>query len=272
MIDDIGNNDEIIAYLRQTMSEPERQAFEKRLSEESQLREELEEIRELDTGLRWLAETTGDHPDSILLAEYAEDPDSLSDQSRREIETHLVKCPDCREEVDLSKLALSRALGRTQTAKEPVWKRLVDRLVIRPVVLRPVYALAATLLLVAVGFFAGGGLQQPGEVTQMFTLVDSGVRGAADVNVVSIRESTEVVELEFSEPVRLDRVYDFELYDINGRLLLAAPGNLARKPFVFEIPASYLDAGEHTLKVIEKDVNGNVHHKSSIPFEVVIER
>ena len=84
-----------------------------------------------------------------------------------------------------------------------------------------------------------------------FEVVESGVRGGDSGNHLSIPENTSVVTLEFVLPVLSDRKYNFELYDPSGVMILSRTNVAAQKVFAWPIPASYLEDGDYTMKVVE---------------------
>ena len=264
MNDYTDNADEILAYLRNTMDSGQRQTFETRLQSEPELRQEMREIAEMDVGLQILAQVDADHADSLLLAEYAENRSRLPKDKLAKLEGHLLTCTSCRDELELCREALGHRTVARRVATASIWQRLRDWIFVRPLQLKPAYALATMVLLLAVGFFVGRGPESTLSL-QQYSLVASNDRGAGIDNIVTLTDEVSLVELRFVEPVRQDCIYDFELYDSNNSLIHSKLGNEPEKVFAWFLPSYYLVPGDYSLHVIERDDQGR---ETTIPSRI----
>ncbi|MBW1804361.1 MAG: hypothetical protein JRJ85_26965, partial [Deltaproteobacteria bacterium] len=147
------DNELIINYLKNNL-EPEVKAdLEKRLAEDKDFRQEFKNTASLYIGVQAYAKAQTAGIDSFSLAEYAEDPDLLDSETRREIKTQLKKSPQLVDELEF--------LRKSNIDPNSFWDKLkaffakIMDLLLKPAFqFRPAYTFIVILLIAIPTFFA----------------------------------------------------------------------------------------------------------------------
>ncbi len=255
----------IPAYLAGTINDEDRLKLEAALQKYPELRDELEELKEISAGLTLLEEISTGHISPELLAIYAVEPGTLTKDDRKNIEEHIVTCDSCREELIICKESLP---GQEPTSQENPLTSFFNWLLFGHATLRPIYGLAVLLIIVApVVYFS---LQQPSELRQAtYEIVPSGARALPTENKIEITDDHKIVRFEFVVPVLPNRTYNFELIDPDGHTVLIIPDNKPQKAFAVDIPATYLSTGKYNL--IVREFNGRVEQEQfQFPLDIVV--
>jgi len=251
-MEDIEKYKELIpAYLSGKIDPVDREAFETRLRDNQQLQDELVELRQMQMGLTILEAVCGGHIDSELLVKYASVPDDIDEETRDEVKSHLEVCEQCQEELHMCQHAMPGVVEKFRESKQNLVITILNWLVTPRLVMRPVYV--AVTLLILVLPLAYVSLQRGIDEMSVaaYEIVPAGARDLRSVNDIVITPDIELVELRFVLPVLEDRRYDFELYDVDQRLVFARYDNPPQKAFDLKLQSSDLVNGIYILRVKE---------------------
>jgi hypothetical protein len=266
---EMDQGDQIQRYLTGQMAPEERLRFEDELKSNKDLKSEVEELSNLFLGILIDDKISANHLNPEQIFQYAEEVNKIEKSLRGEIEDHLAKCPDCREEVELCQETLRASQAEAFGIKESLLKRIYNYLFGLQLILRPAYAVAILILLAIPSYFAVNRyITSPAGIAE-FRIADSGVRGIKEENIIKLDNKNNVVKLVFRVPVISDRLYSFELYDSSNNLKLSSPFNKAEDLFAFEIPASYLKPGRYNLIVREYGPDLGQQEQFQFPINIV---
>ncbi len=268
--DDI--RDLIPAFLNGELSAESKREFETALAEDQDLAEEVADIAQLRHGLALHDVVAADHIESETLALYAEDKSSLTKGAVVAIEKHLVTCADCRDELNMCRLAISAATSGTE--EQPgLLARILRVIFPTRLSLQPTAAYVAVALLVVGTFFVTRNFLpfSPGTVTS--SLSSTTLRGLETDNLITVTPEAEVVRLEVMLPTIENRYYDITVRDSADAPVMTLHHQRHAMPFVVEVPAEYLAVGEHSLLVVEESLSADDPSRPEtfeIDFTVVI--
>jgi hypothetical protein len=261
-------SDQIQKYLAGQMPADERLRFENELKSNEGLKSEVEELRSLLLGIFVEDELSVGHLDSEQILRYAIESAKIDKTLRGEIENHLAKCPDCREEVELCQETLKMNLVGMPVEEKSFLKRIYEFLFTPRVAWRPIYGVAILILLMLPSYMM---IQHysgvPAEISR-FRIAEPGVRGLTNENLIVLNNKEKLVRLEFVVPIIKNRLYSFELCDSMQKIIFALPYNKAQEIFAIEVPTSYLGQGDYTLVV--KEYAGNLKQQGQFSFPLRI--
>ena len=172
----------------------------------------------------------------------------MSEVEVEEFETHYFSCPVCAEELKLDMLMKEKAPAARAEAQAPV-RRFPGRWTAwwrQPAFAAPAFAALALAVFSGYEVRELVRLNRPHEVLA-YTLQSEGVRGTSLVMVPAKQRS---LELSVDLPDGSYPMYQWELYDVTGRLKFSVASHrpLAGQPLTVSLPAG-LDAGEYVLNV-----------------------
>ena len=244
------NKDMILKYLTGKMTLEERQSFEEKLKSDQDLKNELQELSYIYTGLFILDSINTGHIDPKTLIDYAEKPSSFDKGNLDELRSHIESCEECREELELCRqTCISSKVEREKMGKSLFEK--IGRVLFTPrLIYRPVYGILLFVLL-AIPVYFSTSLFLANRDETVTCRIESGTRAMGIENYIIIKSNTKTVRLEFMIPVRNDCIYDFVLYDQKNKLKLTKHDNFPQKRFTFEVPTAYLTQGINFLVVKE---------------------
>lgn len=216
-------------------------------------------------GLRVLEGVSKGHIDSQTLAEYAFDPEDFSKEKQTDIEEHLKSCAQCRNDHTTCQVA------ETPVAeKDSFLKNLFSWFFAPQLGLRPAVGLALIVLLaVPLSYFAVPYLNVDTGVASCKVEAMGGRNHLKTENVFEIAQDDQIARLEFKIHSYDSAMYDFELYNDKNQKLLTKYSNTPEKPFIFDVPVSVLNPGNHILIVREYENGVESGVKFVIPVEFI---
>ncbi len=249
-------------YLSGRLSENQVRELEQQLENNPELRSALDELRRLSIGLAVFDAAAAGHIDSARMVAYSDDPDGFGEVERREIESHLEECAECREE-----LSLCRAVPDTETEPRSVLAGFLQWFLTPRVHLRPAAVVAILCLLVAPQVYYVAVRDGAAPARAEFRL-ESASRDVRLANNLAINPEAALIEMEFVIPARKGCQYDIALYDATGEIVFTRPGYPAQNLLAVEIPTSYLEDGRYQLKVFELGTDAEPSEISTFALKV----
>jgi len=275
-------NSKAIRFLSDKMEPNEREEFERELENDQNLANLINDLKLIDEAGNISKNILGDHLSRELITQYCDNPNDLNDGELNKLQIHLKSCNTCQKKVefctkinDMIQIVDQSRLKTTKTThdSDSLFKRIANFLFTPQFVFRPALGLGLIILLIipAVYFMSSGEFSHDPYKLKAVT------RATESRNVVTIDPDQEMVSLEFRVHVIENLIYDFEIYDSESNLIILKPSNKALfdpesdmpKPFILEIPSSYLLKGNYRLVVKEYE-NSIVQDTFIIIFEVEI--
>jgi hypothetical protein len=261
------DNELIINYLKNNL-EPEVKAdLEKRLAEDKDFRQEFKNAASLHIGVQAYAKAQTAGIDSFSLAEYAENPDLLDSETRREIEIQLKKSPELAEE-----LGFLREPGINPRPhpdkRESFLSKIIDLLLKPAFQFRPAYTFIVILLIAIPTFFALND-RKPSQIPEITYTLTPGTRAIPDDNLVTLDRRGGTIIIEISIATLPDALYDFEMSGPDGIPIITWNSIKPQKTFAFELSASYFPSeGIYTIKAKELKKDG-IEERENFRFKIV---
>lgn len=264
-------SDWIPRYLNRQLSDSEQEEFERELSRNDDLRAEVLEMSRIHIGLHVSDCIESGHIRSELLVSFAENPNRLNKNVRDEINEHLHLCNECSEELEFCRQSFEQAKNVAGDPSRGGFTNLF-RAVFKPqMMIRPVTAYAAVMLLVVFGYFGVQQVTQSEIGVTVFELDPSAARGQEGENIIIVDEISKVVRLEFRIAIQ-GETYSLAITRPDGTVVISKPSSITpahpQNTFAFEIPTSYLPTGWYYLKVNEMDSAGQILDTRRIEFEI----
>lgn len=253
-------------YISGRIDPGDRSLLESELEKSSQLKEELEDLKRLSSGLTVIDSISKGHINSETLATYATTPDQIDSDTQEEIRQHVDSCEHCREE-----LLICQPVAKARETAEPEisesWITSTVTWVLSPqIALRPAVAvlMVAFLALPSVYF----ALRAPADGKPAIYVLSPVSRSDISASDFDIDYQDELIMLTFDLPVIEDRQYSVELYDNSGQFIFSLSLEPTGNSFALEVPTSYLEDGIYTISVKESDGENSVEELDSFRFSV----
>lgn len=244
------NKKQVINYLKDKMSPARRQEFEKEIASDSKLKDLVEDTALFEIGSSIIDKIEEGHIGSKMLARFAEG-NFENETARKDIEEHLDKCVPCREQLNLCRLTIKKLEEMPATISVGLFGKFFEYLLTPRLTFKLVYAPFILLLLAVPTYLTLMNSQTGLPSKAIYELTESIERNVAGTGYITVEDKTEIIELRFIVPVIDSYLYNFNIYDANGNLVVSKPNNKPQKVFALELPTSYLTDGNYTLVVDE---------------------